>query len=256
MKQRRRAGGRKPYAGGRRRRRSRRRLGRGSAARRTVRARRCGSPGAGARLLPANAPLVQGSLPPGMEAAGGSAGGARRGAARRRPGLSYHPHIPGPILPPGTRLLHLTDDPRRSGQSRGRFFHRRRRTGGVWSGWPELVPDADRPGPSPRPAPGAPPPTEPMSVGYVFRALASALPEDAVVVEESVSSRAAFYDQIRIERTSSYFATGGIGLYSPYRPRSASDWPGRARRGLHRRRWVDDVRRPCHLDTVALRFPK
>ena len=51
-----------------------------------------------------------------------------------------------------------------------------------------------------------------MSVGYVFRALASALPADAVVVEESVSSRAAFYDQIRIERTSSYFATGSGGL--------------------------------------------
>ena len=49
-----------------------------------------------------------------------------------------------------------------------------------------------------------------MSVGYVFRALASALPADAVVVEESVSSRAAFYDQIRIERTSSYFATGSV----------------------------------------------
>ena len=123
----------------------------------------------------------------------------------------YHPHIPGPILPPGTRLLHLTDDPDEAARAAAGFSI----VGDVRVGLErlaELVPDADRPGPSPRPAPGAPPPTEPMSVGYVFRALASALPADAVVVEESVSSRAAFYDQIRIERTSSYFATGSGGL--------------------------------------------
>ena len=53
--------------------------------------RRCGSPGAGARLLPANAPLVSRLAAAGHEAAGGAPGGARRGAARRRPGLSLPP---------------------------------------------------------------------------------------------------------------------------------------------------------------------
>ena len=155
--------------------------------------------------------LFQGSLPPGMKPLAERLAGHDVVLLAGAQVFRYHPHIPGPILPPGTRLLHLTDDPNEAARAAAGFSI----VGDVRVGLErlaQLVPDADRPGPSPRPAPGAPPPTEPMSVGYVFRALASALPADAVVVEESVSSRAAFYDQIRIERTSSYFATGSGGL--------------------------------------------
>jgi benzoylformate decarboxylase len=56
-----------------------------------------------------------------------------------------------------------------------------------------------------------------MSVDFALRALATAMPADAVVVEESASSRAAFYDQIRITRPETYFATasGGLGFAVP-----------------------------------------
>ena len=210
MKQRRRCRGRKPYAGGRRRRRSRRRLGRGSAARRTGAGAGVEAPAPERVSFPQTHRLFQGSLPPGMKPLAERLAGHDVVLLAGAQVFRYHPHIPGPILPPGTRLLHLTDDPDEAARAAAGFSI----VGDVRVGLErlaELVPDADRPGPSPRPAPGAPPPTEPMSVGYVFRALASALPR-AVVVEESVSSRAAFYDQIRIERTSSYFATGGGGL--------------------------------------------
>jgi benzoylformate decarboxylase len=43
------------------------------------------------------------------------------------------------------------------------------------------------------------------------------MPADCIVVEESASSRVAFYDQIRIASPSSYFATasGGLGFALP-----------------------------------------
>ena len=48
-------------------------------------------------------------------------------------------------------------------------------------------------------------------------ALAAALPDNTLIIEESASSRAAFYDQIRIVRPESYFATasGGLGFALP-----------------------------------------
>lgn len=50
-----------------------------------------------------------------------------------------------------------------------------------------------------------------------MRAIAQAMPNDVSVVEESASSRAPFYDQIRISRPGSYFATasGGLGFAVP-----------------------------------------
>jgi benzoylformate decarboxylase len=50
-----------------------------------------------------------------------------------------------------------------------------------------------------------------------MRALADAMPPNTPVVEESASSRAPFYDQIRITSPASYFATasGGLGFAVP-----------------------------------------
>ena len=191
--------------------------------------------------------LFQGSLPPGMKPLAERLAGHDVVLLAGAQVFRYHPHIPGPILPPGTRLLHLTDDPDEAARAAAGFSI----VGDVRVGLErlaELVPDADRPGPSPRPAPGAPPPTEPMSVGYVFRALASALPRTRWLSKSQY--RAALPSTTRFASSGRHPTSppAAVVSASPYRPRSASDWPGRARRGLHRRRWVDDVRRPCHLD--------
>jgi benzoylformate decarboxylase len=129
----------------------------------------------------------------------------------------YYPHVPGPFMPPGTRLIHITDDPDEAV-----------RAPVGWSivGDPraamerlaDLIPIGEnRRIVQSRPAPAAQAPADPIPVAFVMRAIASALPEGVAIVEESASSRTAFYDQIRISRPETYFATasGGLGFAVP-----------------------------------------
>jgi benzoylformate decarboxylase len=80
-----------------------------------------------------------------------------------------------------------------------------------------LVPKSNRPNPKTRPAAEIPAGTDPIPVAFAMSALAAVLRAEAAVVEESASSRAAFYDHIRIENSTSYFATasGGLGFALP-----------------------------------------
>jgi benzoylformate decarboxylase len=156
----------------------------------------------------------------------------------------YYPHIPGPILPDGTRLLHLTDDPDEAARAPAGSSI----VGDVRAGLErlaELIPESDRPGPPPRPASAETLPTEPMTAAYVFHELAKVLPTDSVVVEEAASSRADFFDQVRINQPGSYFFTGsgglgfalpasvGIGLARPGRPVVCVAGDGAAMFGIH-----------------------
>jgi benzoylformate decarboxylase len=127
------------------------------------------------------------------------------------PIFRYYPHIPGPILPPGTRLIHLTDDPDEAARAPAGDSV----VGNVCVALERLavlVPKLSRRDPAMREAAQAPPATDPISVAFAMSALAAALPANVVVVEESASSRAEFYDQIRITKPASYFATGSGGL--------------------------------------------
>ena len=128
----------------------------------------------------------------------------------------YYPHIPGPILPPGTRLIQITDDPDEAARAPagdaivGDVAVALRRIA-------DLVPESSRPAPPSRSTPDLAPASDPISVAFAFRTLAEAVPAESLVVEESASSRAAFYDWIRINRPGSYFATasGGLGFAVP-----------------------------------------
>jgi benzoylformate decarboxylase len=132
------------------------------------------------------------------------------------PVFRYYPHIPGPVLPDGTRLLHLTDDPDEAARAPAGDAL----VGDVAAALErlvELVPKSPRPDPPPRSALSDPPLGEAIPVALAMRRLAEAMPADVLVVEESASSRAAFYDQIRIDRPGAYFATasGGLGFALP-----------------------------------------
>jgi benzoylformate decarboxylase len=128
----------------------------------------------------------------------------------------YYPHIPGSFLPEGATLIHLTDDPDEAARAPVgtsivgdvRFALERLATS---------VPHSDLAAPPTRLVAEEAPATEPISAAFAMRALAAALPEDVSIVEESASSRGAFYDQIRINRPASYFATasGGLGFALP-----------------------------------------
>lgn len=70
--------------------------------------------------------------------------------------------------------------------------------------------------PAPAPAP-APADTAPIAPAFLMAALADALPDDAVLVEESPSNRNELRDHVRIRRPASFFATasGGLGFAMP-----------------------------------------
>lgn len=128
----------------------------------------------------------------------------------------YYPYIPGDHLAEGTRLVHITDDPDEAARAPvGTSL-----VGDVGVAMSRLaarVEQATRKPPSPRAAPRQPDATRPMSVAYAMQAVSAAAPDDVLITEESASTRAPFYDQFRISRPTSYFATasGGLGFAMP-----------------------------------------
>jgi benzoylformate decarboxylase len=166
--------------------------------------------------FPQNHPLFRGSLPLGMKPLAERLRGHDLVLVVGAQIFRYYPHIPGPIVPAGTRLVHITDDPDEAAKAAAgdsivgdvRIVLERLAT---------TAPVVDRPLPIPRKPPYEAHQTDPISVAFAMRSLAAALPADCVVVEESASSRAEFYDQIRIAQPASYFATasGGLGFALP-----------------------------------------
>jgi benzoylformate decarboxylase len=144
------------------------------------------------------------------------------------PIFRYYPYVPGPVVGEETRLIHFTDDAEEAARAPAGMAV----IGDVALALDELarmVGEATRPAPPMRARPAAVADGEPLAPAFVMRALAEALPEDAVVVEESASSRAAFYDQVRIKRSGSYYATGsgGLGFAVPGAVGVQLAWPDR-----------------------------
>jgi benzoylformate decarboxylase len=132
------------------------------------------------------------------------------------PVFRYYPHVPGDYVPPGTRLLHITDDPDEAARAP---------VGDSLIGdaglacklLAAIVPTADRPPPPPPAA--APPPelTTPLSPDALFATMARHWPADGVLVFESPSNLSALRRRLRMSRPASYFTTaiGGLGFGLP-----------------------------------------
>jgi benzoylformate decarboxylase len=125
----------------------------------------------------------------------------------------YYPYLPGRLLAEGTSLVAITSDPSEAARAPmgdailgdvGLALER----------LVELVPEADRSAPEPRPEPGDPPSADPLSGSEAMAALADAWPDDAIVVLESPSSTLALRNRLRIGRPASYYfcASGGLGF--------------------------------------------
>jgi benzoylformate decarboxylase len=78
----------------------------------------------------------------------------------------------------------------------------------------ELVGEADRQVPDPRPAPDEPPHADPMSGSEAMAALAGVWPQDGIAVVETPSSTMAARNRLRLSRPGSYYqcASGGLGF--------------------------------------------
>lgn len=166
--------------------------------------------------FPQNHPLFQGSLPLGIGTLADALSGRDVVVVAGASIFRYYPYVPGPHLGPGASLFQLTDDPDEAARAPvGASI-----VGDVADALRQLatlVMPTERPSPGARRAPEEPAATDPITVAYAMHAIARSLPEGAMIVEESASSRAEFYDQIRVSRPGSYFATasGGLGFALP-----------------------------------------
>ncbi len=130
--------------------------------------------------------------------------------------FQYYPYMPGPVVEGETRLIQITDDPdEANGAAAGTSV-----VGDVGlaiRGLLDALPESDRPSPAPRERPRAPEASVPMSVEYVMHTLAEVLPEDAMVADESASSKAKLHKYIRPSRPGGYLtsAAGGLGYCLP-----------------------------------------
>jgi benzoylformate decarboxylase len=135
------------------------------------------------------------------------------------PIFRQYAYEPGPLVDPGTRLALVTDDHGEAHRSpsqltivaepsavcRGLIERTARREG-------------PQPGPFPRPARLDPPaPGERLRAGHVLGALAERLPADAILVEESPSSRPELHARIpaRVPMGFLSAAMGGLGFAVP-----------------------------------------
>ncbi|MGI8649184.1 MAG: benzoylformate decarboxylase [Rubrobacter sp.] len=130
--------------------------------------------------------------------------------------FSYYPYLPGPVVEGDTRVVLLTDDPEEANFSpTGRSV-----VGDVelsCKGLLDLVPDSDRTPPDPAPEPQPPEATEPMSVAFVMDTVGRTLPDDAVISDESTSSKGMLHRYIKKDSPDSYLSSeaGGLGFCLP-----------------------------------------
>jgi benzoylformate decarboxylase len=126
---------------------------------------------------------------------------------------------PGPLVNPGTRLAQVTDDPDEAHRSISELTVLAE-PGAVCRGLAERLAQRSAPAPTPRaqPSPLAPPaPGEPLRAGHVFDALVPRLARDAVVVEESPSSRPELNHRLPTRAPMGLVsaAMGGLGFALP-----------------------------------------
>ena len=125
----------------------------------------------------------------------------------------YYPYIPGPLLPDGTSLVQITSDPSEAARApMGDAI-----VGDVALALErllDLLGPSERPVPQPRPLPGVPAETEPMSGSMAMAALADVWPEDGIVVVETPSSTVALRNRLRLSQPGSYYfsSSGGLGF--------------------------------------------
>jgi benzoylformate decarboxylase len=163
-------------------------------------------------------PLFQGALPFAIKPLSEKLKGYDVVLIIGAPVFRYYPYVPGEYLPEGTELLHITDDVAESGRAPvGDSLISDTRLA------LEVLLDSVTPGAYP-----APPnysvekklpeqENNPLTPAEVFFTLQNNRPDNAVLVEESMSTRVEFHKWLPITKPASYFAfaSGGLGWALP-----------------------------------------
>jgi benzoylformate decarboxylase len=136
------------------------------------------------------------------------------------PAFRQYVFAPGPLVAPGTRVAVVTDDPAEAHRSAADLAVLADPGAVCRALWALVEPRAAGPASPPRerpPAPAPPGPGEPLRAGHVLAALADRLPPDAVVVEESPSSRPELELRLPARAPLGFLsaAMGGLGFALP-----------------------------------------
>ena len=174
------------------------------------------APESEASSFPEDHALFQGELPPAIGPLCEKLEGHDVVVVLGAPVFRYYPHVPGSFLPEGTRLFQVTDD---AGEAA------RAPVGDSILADPALalhvllgmVAPSGRSPPAPRPTLEIPAAEATMTADALFHALAEDRPEDAVLVQESLSSLKDLKHRWPATRPDSYytFASGGLGYGLP-----------------------------------------
>jgi benzoylformate decarboxylase len=167
--------------------------------------------GSGRIGFPEDHPHFQGLLPPAIAPLAQTLEAYDLVLVAGAPVFTYYPYIPGPVLPQGTSLVLVTNDPDEAARAPA---------GDAIVADVALTLEAllaqvqapDRPPPQARPAPDPPSDSVPTDAAAAMAALGEVLPPQAVVVNESPSNMIALRNQVRLSRPASYFTAAGGGL--------------------------------------------
>jgi benzoylformate decarboxylase len=108
--------------------------------------------------------------------------------------LRQYPFEPGPLVEPATRIAVITQDPEEAHRSPAELAVLGD-PGAICAALAAAVPPRE-PHVTPFPRPFALEPTEPLRAGHVLQALADRLPRDAILLEETPSSRPELHARI------------------------------------------------------------
>jgi benzoylformate decarboxylase len=166
----------------------------------------------GGRLgFPESHPNFRGVLPPAIGPIGQTLEGHDLILVVGSSVFPYYPHIPGPLLPEGAKLVAITSDPDEAVRApMGEAL-----VADVKLTLEALLAEVDessRPAPEPNPGPQEIPPADPLDSSTVHTALAEVFPEDGIVVLESPASTLALRNQMRLSHPGSYYFSAGGGL--------------------------------------------
>lgn len=179
------------------------------------------APGGGRIGFPEGHPYFQGVLPPAVGPISETLAGHDLTLVVGASAFAYYPHVPGPLLPEGAKLVQITSDPDEAARAP---------MGNAIVADPALALEGlldaleasgrrrtERDDPPRREAPMEPPPGEPgqpITGTEAMAALAAAFPADGIVVLEAPSATLALRNQLRISRPGSYYfgAGGGLGF--------------------------------------------
>jgi benzoylformate decarboxylase len=171
------------------------------------------APGGGRIGFPEDHPAFVGILPPAIGPLAETLKGHDLVLVAGSSVFPYYPNIPGDLLPEGTALVAITNDPDEAARApMGDAIVAD--VGLTLQALVEQVEKSDREAPASRPDVEPPPDSDPMSPSAAVAELARVFPEDGIVVLESPSATLALRNRVRLSRPRSYFfgAGGGLGF--------------------------------------------